>query len=372
MSLWYNLVIAKIDLAAIAHNYELLKTKGSKLIPVIKADAYGHGLGPVAVKLAALGATQMAVGTVHEAAALRLTPFEGRIISLLGPQTDDDCSHVLTFGITPVLYRLDQLRMLGEAIGGNDKQVDVVLKFATGMNRLGFDPDETDVVIGELQNMACVGVHGVCSHLASADVPGDASVTEQAGRFERVCAKFREAGHTFQSNLANSAALLAYPELKGDAQRPGIALYGANPFYGTAWEKKGAGLRPAMEVRAPVLSVHALKKGEGISYGLTFRATKDMTVAIVGVGYADNYSRGLSNTGEMVLRGHRVPVLGRVCMQLTAVDVSHVPEAAPGDEVFVLGGDKNSVTPEELAAWWGTIPYEVFCLLGQNKREYVG
>jgi len=131
-----------------------------------------------------------------------------------------------------------------------------------------------------------------------------------------------------------------------------------------------------MEVSAPVMQVHALKKGEGISYGWTHVAERDSTVAVVGVGYADGYSRSLSNVGYMNIKGRRAPILGRVCMQMTVVDATDILgeglSVAPGDEAFLLGGPgPGTITPEELAGWWGTITYEVFCLLGMNRREYI-
>jgi alanine racemase len=127
-----------------------------------------------------------------------------------------------------------------------------------------------------------------------------------------------------------------------------------------------------MEVVAPVFSVHGLKAGESVSYGRTFTASREMRVAVVGAGYADNYSRSLSGRGEVVLHGKRAPILGRVCMQMTAVDATDIPQAKAGDPAYLLGGPgERPVTPEELAGWWGTITYEVFCLLGQNARTHV-
>jgi alanine racemase len=174
-----------------------------------------------------------------------------------------------------------------------------------------------------------------------------------------------------RGSLANSGAIFGHPALHHDVQRPGIALYGGNPFFGTAWAEKGAGLAPCMDATTRLVQVRAIHAGQTVSYGRTFRAARDMRVGIVAVGYADNYSRGLSNTGSMLVHGRRVPILGRVCMQLTAVDLSAVPEAVAGDEVYVLGGQgPERISADELAAWWGTITYEVFCLLGQNSRTY--
>jgi alanine racemase len=175
-----------------------------------------------------------------------------------------------------------------------------------------------------------------------------------------------------EATLANSAAIVAYPELRLDMQRPGIALYGADPFWGTAAQGRGPALEPAMEVLTRVYQVHDLRQGETISYGRTFTAGRDMRVAIIGAGYADAWSRGLSNRGLVLLHGLRAPVVGRVCMQMTAVDVTDVPQARAGDRVWLLGGPgENSIRSEELAQWWGTISYEVLCLLGLNRREYI-
>jgi alanine racemase len=210
------------------------------------------------------------------------------------------------------------------------------------------------------------------SHLAAADEPDSRDFTvEQARRFQRIVSGLRAAGIDCPASLANSAGILAHPDIVRDAPRPGLALYGGNPFHGTAWADKGAALKPAMEAMAPVLSVHDLPEGRSISYGRTFTAPRDMRVAIVAAGYADAFSRSLSNRGQVVLRGRRAPIVGRVCMQMTAVDVTRLEEVEPGDAAYLLGGEgETAVTPDELAEWWGTIGYEVMCLLGLGGRRY--
>ena len=210
--------------------------------------------------------------------------------------------------------------------------------------------------------------------LATADEPDRADyVARQKGEFDAVCAGLSAAGFTFERTLGNSAGLLAFPELHYELQRPGIALYGANPFRGTPLEELGEKLRPAMSVRTLVVQAHPVSAGESVSYGCTFTAERDMRVAIMAAGYADCYSRALTGKAEVMIRGRRAKVLGRVCMQLTAVDVTDIPGVEAGDDVWLLGGDgPAAVTPDEMAGWWGTITYEVFCLLGLNKREFVG
>ncbi|WP_084032229.1 alanine racemase [Desulfonatronum lacustre] len=371
-----NLLRVTVDLGAIQDNFRLLRSRGTGLIAVIKSDAYGHGLIPVAKALAESGADCFAVGTVAEATRLR-PEVRGTVFALLGPQSSEEAREAVQRDIVPVAARHDQLTWLQTAADATKRRAAVALKFDTGMARLGFNHAEVDMVLETLAHCRDVEPRWLFSHLATADDPDQAEfVREQATRYLIVQARLQSglttAGILPRCSLTNSAGLLAYPELAWDRQRPGIALYGANPFHGTELEYLGRDLRPAMRVQAPVLAVHPLAKGASISYGRTFVADRDKTVAVVAAGYADAYSRGLSNKGWMLLRGQRVKVLGRVCMQMTAVDVSHVPGVAPGDMAVLLGPDEgDAITPEELSSWWGTIPYEVFCMLGMNPREYV-
>lgn len=369
MTIDYNLLRVGIDLQVIADNYRLLRSRGTRLIPVIKADAYGHGLIAVAQALESCGADFFAVGTVEEAA--RLCPsVTGTVLALLGPQEREDFQIVVEQGILPLVSRLDQLAVLQEQAAFQGLRLPVALEFDTGMARLGFAPEESPQVLESLRRCDRLLPQWLISHLATADDPDQAAfVQEQAGRFRKVYVAFQRGGSAPLASLVNSAGLLAFPDLAWDGPRPGIALYGANPFYGTRLEHLGYGLKPAMQVTAPVVAVHPLRKGDSVSYGRTYTAPQDRTIAIVAAGYADNYSRGLSNKGCMLVRKRRAPILGRVCMQLTAVDVTDIPGVIPGDSAFLLGGvGGESILPEELAAWWGTIPYEVFCLLGMNRR----
>lgn len=369
MAISYNLLTVHIDLTSIRRNYRLLAAHGPRLMPVIKADAYGHGLEAVAGTLIAAGADTLCVGTVTEAARLRRMPFDGGIVALLGPLTDGDYALAREHELVCVVGRMEQLTRLHEAAAGGSP-LRIALKFDTGMSRLGFQPGDVQTVAQALGKYSGVRLEMLFSHLATADEEDHGYLRDQAERFATIAVDLRTAGHTFRACLANSAAILAHPDVHYDLQRPGIALYGANPLVGTPVEALGRELVPAMSVSAPVLEVHDLSRGGCVSYGCTFTAGRDMRVAIVAAGYADGYSRGLSNTGQMCIGGQRAPILGRVCMQLTAVDVSGL-EVRPGDTAWLLGGgDEGRITPEELAGWWGTIPYEVFCVLGLNRRVY--
>jgi alanine racemase len=378
MTILYNKIEVRIRLSAIRSNYRRLCALGSRVFAVIKADAYGHGLFEVARALSQEGCDTFAIGSVEEGAALRRFLREegisGRIVSLLGPVDSEDYAPLWEHEIIPFVGGFRQLESLARHAARLGKVLPISVKVDTGMARLGFVETDMPRLIERLREAPLVRPVMVSSHLATADDPEAVEkVMEQAKRFDAMAGALRQAGYTVEANLANTAGILAHKQLRHDAQRGGIALYGANPFAGTAWEHLGGGLSPAMEARTKIVSVHPLKKGQTISYGGTYTAERDMTVAIVAAGYADAYSRGLSGRGaQMLIGGRRVPQIGRVCMQLCACDVSDLPDVRPGDWAVLLGGEGPlAISAEELASWWGTISYEVFCLLGMNRRVYI-
>lgn len=373
MSIWYNHVRVSIDLNAVVHNFKVVAARVANPIPVVKSDAYGHGLPEVAEALYAAGVRTMAAGTVGEAGVLKERFPDVDVVSLLGPLDDSDDHTVCSLDLIPFVGSTEQLLRLQGLAASVGREVRVALKFDTGMSRLGFDHREVPGLLRTLCDLSSVRAVWACSHLATADDPGQADyAAEQGAVFVKILTALRTAGLPVKACLANSGAIFGHPDLHHDLQRPGIALYGGNPFFGTVWADRCAGLRQAMHVHVPVLQVRNIKKGTTVSYGRTFTAPKDMRIAFVGVGYADNYSRGLSSKAQMLVHGHRADVLGRVCMQLTAIDVTEVPDVQAGDRVHVLGGDGPlTITVDELADWWGTITYEVFCLLGQNPRSYM-
>ncbi|QGY40002.1 alanine racemase [Pseudodesulfovibrio cashew] len=375
MTIEYNKLKVRVNLDNLRHNLRVFKKLHDNVIPVIKSDAYGHGLAEVARALKGEAET-FAVGFVNEASLLRRSGCEARIFALLGPQDEADYAALWD---DRVLTAFGQMGQLEEAarLAQDRGPLDIGLKFDTGMRRLGFLPEEADEVVAFLKANPALNPVMVTSHLALADEPArKEAVDRQASRFSRAVDTLRGAGFDVEANLANSAGSMGHEACRHDSLRLGISLYGGNPYYGTEWAGLGEDLKPAMEVSAPVMQVHALKKGEGISYGWTHVAERDSMVAVIGVGYADNYSRGLSNTGQVNIAGRRAPILGRVCMQMCAVDVTDIlgegTPVVPGDRAWLLGGPgEGYISPDELAGWWGTITYEVFCLLGMNPREYL-
>lgn len=396
---------------ALLHNWELLRASGKALMPVIKADAYGHGLTFAARELARAGAEHFAVGDVSEAVALRRSGFDGMIVALLGLMNADDLAAARQYRITPLIHHWQSLDLLANiSLGAGELPLSVALKCDTGMARLGFLPEEMSEVTGRLRALPHVRPELLLSHLAVADevhapdALGEDFTLEQVRRFQHAARLARAAFPSLRLSLGNSACLLAFPELAGDLARPGVALYGGNPLFGTSRAILGAALEPVMEVSAPILSVHSLRAGESLGYGRAYIAPSERRVAWVGIGYADAYRRNpapeMSTAMSMTVRGHRVPVIGRVAMQMTCVDITDMPLVAmdgakahnaghdaehdggkcvshgksgrvgadiqPGEYAFILGGEGQGITPHELAAWWGTIPYEVMCLLGRN------
>ncbi len=369
----YSKVEVQVDLGAVRHNYREMTKAGTRLIAVVKSDAYGHGAREVAEALEEEGADSFAVGYVHEGHMLRESGCRGRIISLLGPADNDDVSCLSQGNIIPFVGHFDTLHMLA---GQSTRPLDIALKFDTGMSRLGFKRADLGNLLDFLHAHPQLRPVMVSSHLASSDEPDQDSLTHsQLAVFNEVVDTVRQAGFSVEANLSNSAAILGHQHCRCDSQRVGITLYGGNPFAGTSRAELGANIRPTMAVTAPVLHVHTLEKGQGISYGHTYVADHPITVAVVGAGYADCYSRGLSNAGFMNAAGVRVPIVGRICMQMACVDVSALAgqgvDLHVGDCVHLLGGEgPGRVDIHELASWWGTITYEVLCLLGMNRRVF--
>lgn len=373
----------RIRLDNLLHNLEFLRATGKPLMPVVKADAYGHGLLAVAATLAAQGVDHFAVGAVAEGVELRRAGLRGMVVALLGlsplatdapnlpptlPAFDEDARAALTHELTPLVHDWHTLERLAELTRDHAKEsVSIALKCDTGMARLGFLPEDMPLVLERLTRSPQLRPDLLVSHMAVADAPEQDSFTQQqATRFREAARSLCRAFPGIRLSLGNSACLLAFPELAGDLARPGFALYGGNPFHGTRRDVLGLGLAPVMEVLAPILEVHPLRAGQSLGYGRAFVAPRDMTVAVAGIGYADGFRR--VSGAQMNVNGMRAPVVGRVAMQMSCLDVTGLPPVKPGDMAHVLGGEKKPVRAEEVAEWWGTIPYEVTCLLGRIER----
>ena len=366
----------RIDLAALRRNFRRLGDP-DELMPVIKSDAYGHGLLPVAGALARAGAQRFAVGTASEGAALREAGFGQEIVPLMGCLTGGDWRTAVACGLTPLIAGFDDVEAaVAAASACGAQRLPVALKCDSGMGRLGFAPEDAPALVECLRAHPELVPSLALSHLSSVDMPGeDAYTAMQTRRFGRFLETLRAAFPHILPSLGNSAATIGPARGASGICRPGLALYGGNPFAGTSREALGEGLEWAMSVAAPILAVHPLRAGESVSYGRLFTAPRDMCVAVAAAGYATGYARALSGRVSLLVRGRRVPQVGRVCMSMLMLDVSAVPEATPGDLAWVLGGPaepgERPVDAQELARLLDTIPYEVLCLMGAlNPRVY--
>lgn len=368
MSCVFTPSLCHINLGALKRNFRNLG-KPDKLLPVIKADAYGHGFLPVAKALAETGAVRFAVGTVSEGETLRQNRFNQQIIPLLGCLSPDEWRIAGEQNLTPIIASfedLTQAAQMAEATG--IKSFQVALKCDTGMGRLGFSLEETGDLLENISSFLKPSL--LLSHLACADMPEEEAFTQsQITRFKKFHAALSAKYPDIETSLGNSAATMKRL-LKNDLARPGLALYGGEAYEGNKKQEW------VMSVSAPIIQVRTLNTGQSVSYGRQFIAPRPMKIAIVGAGYATGFNRALSNNASLMISGKRAPQIGRVCMGMTMVDVEHIPDVKAGDRAWILGGktssDEIAVTAQELATKLGTIPYEILCLMGSlNPRAYV-
>jgi len=320
---------------------------------VIKANAYGHGL--VAVGRALADADAFAVARIEEGVALREAGLGNRIVLLEGVFEPGHLPLAASLGLDIVIHSREQLEML-EAVT-LPRAVETWLKIDTGMNRLGFRPEAVKDAAARL--VGCRSVAGpprLMTHLACAD-------ERDAGATERQLQRFNDAvtGHSGERSVANSAGLLWRPDSHADWVRPGIMLYGVSPFAGQTGVELG--LRPAMQLLSNIIAVREVRRGERVGYGGTWTAAEDSRVAIAAIGYGDGYPRHLGSGTPVLVRDQRVPLVGRISMDMIAVDVTRLPEACVGDAVALWG---QQLPVEELATLAGTIPYELLCGVTQR------
>ncbi|MEK7285839.1 MAG: alanine racemase [Nitrospirota bacterium] len=386
----FGQTLATIDLSALSHNFTQVEKRvgGRKIIAVIKANAYGHGAIAIAKHLIKSSPPAMlAVASLDEAIILREAKIAAPILLLTGCPADR-MGEVVSYRLTPTLFDTKSLAGDGRLIALSrslklaSRKVTVHLKVDTGMGRLGIAPSQ---VVGFLKKAEDFGivVEGILSHFAEADLSDLSFAKEQTATIKNVittltkkkgcdpCEGYDPCEMTLPFfHLANSAAILHFPEAYLDAVRPGLMLYGYSPLEG----KKSFTLRPVMTIRSRVIAIKTVPANTSISYGRTYVTKQTTKVATIGIGYADGYPRALSNCGEMIAKGRRVPVIGRVCMDMTMLDVTKVPKLLVGDFVTVIGQEgKEAVWADDLAKKAGTIPYEILCgIKGNMPREYVG
>lgn len=360
----YRPVWAEINLGALQRNYSRLagQTK-SELMPIVKADAYGHGVIPIVGALRDCGAKRFGVALLEEALEIKQI-FPELTLMVLGVTPPEASDRLVRDDIIPGISSLANAEALSAAAAKQRRTARLHIKIDTGMGRIGFRPgDVRDILrIAALPNLF---IEGIYMHFAAAD-DADLSFSRiQLERFNEICRTLAEQGLKIPiRHAANSAALIRLPESHYELVRPGVILYGLppSPVVGYA-----ADVEPVLSWKTKISHIKEIEAGETVSYGRTFTASAPTRVATIPLGYADGLRRTLSNSGEVLLRGKRVPIIGRICMDQTMLDITAISDAAVGDLVTLIGRDgEESIDAAEMGDKIGTINYEVTC--GISKR----
>ena len=363
--------VAKISLSALSHNFREARRRamGRKILAVVKAQAYGHGAVAVSRHLLGLGADMLGVALIEEGKELRKAGIDARIL-VMGALFPEQAEAIVRLDLIPVVFDMALVRALSKAARSLNKKIPMHVKIDTGMGRIGLAPEQAMEFIEEVRKIDNVIVEGLMTHFADADLKDKNFATGQMERFETLIKALEAQGTDLPlRHAANSAALLDFNRAFFTMVRPGLMLYGYNPL-----EEAGeVDLQPALSLVTRIAFIKRLPTGMPVSYGRTFITKRESLIATIPIGYADGYSRGLSNKGEAIVRGVKVPIAGRVCMDMTMLDVTDVPEAREGDEVMLIGTQGNErITADDIASKTGTISYEVLCgISGRVPRVYV-
>ncbi len=358
--------IAEIDLGALYRNMRRIvaRVKPAEVMAVVKADAYGHGAVRCAQTLLQAGATRLAVAHPTEGAELRAAGIDAPIQVFAG-FFPEQIPEFIEHGLELTVSDDAQLQILEETVRRDGRALPVHVKFDTGMGRVGFPWEQAPDVFRRLRELPRLQLVGLMTHFATADEADKSFAREQLQRFQAVMDAAKRWGLRFRYyHAANSAAILDLPESWLNLVRPGVMMYG---YYPSGEVSHSVTLEPVMRWTSRILQVKTVSAGTPVSYGRTWVADRTTTVATVPVGYADGYRRALSNRMHALVRGRRVPVVGRVCMDMIMLDLGPDAGAAPGDEVVLLGrqGDAE-IAMADFCRALDTIPYEITCMISKR------
>jgi len=358
---------AQVDLGAIAHNVRLIRRRVGQrrgLVAMVKADGYGHGAVAVATTAVKSGADWLGVALPEEGWALRREGIRAPIL-VLGPIAAAQVRLVVEADLLAAVFTRELARGLDRAAAQAGRRALIHVKVDTGMGRIGVPAREA------VRRLPHLEIQGIYTHFATADHADKSFTLAQMGLFMEICEQAAARGISIPlKHLSNSAAILDLPETFQDLVRPGIMIYGCYP---SETVQRTMEIIPAMAWKTQVALVKEIHPGESLSYGRSFVAQHPMRVVTLPVGYGDGFSRSNSNKGEVLIRGLRAPVVGLVCMDMTVVDVTHIPGVAVGDEVVIFGRQMGATLPvEEVAKRLDTISYEVLCGVGARvPRRYL-
>lgn len=371
-----NRAWAEIHLDNIEHNVKqtvLRVGKMTETMAVVKADAYGHGVFETVPTLIESGASRLAVSMLDE--AIQLREFGVKVPILVLSYTEPSrAEDIINYNITQTVFSHDLAKALSDAAVKLDKQAKIHIKIDTGMSRVGFMPGYSAVKdVVKINQLPGIVIEGLFSHFSTADEADREYTMVQYGRFESIIQELNRIGIFIPvKHVANSAAIIQYPNLHLNMVRPGIILYGLYPS--NEVDKNLIDLKPAMELKAKIVLVKEVEEGSPISYGGTFVTKRRSRIATLPIGYADGYSRLLSNKGRVLIHGEHAPIIGNICMDQFMVDVTDIhSEVKTGDEAVIFGVQgNNEITVDEIAHLCNTINYEIVCLIGKRiPRVYL-
>lgn len=354
---------AEIDLGALSHNLDITRRLAGncRIMAVVKANAYGHGAVTISRHLLNQGVDMLGVAFLKEAIDLRDGGISAPIVLFFDTANIDTC---LRNHITPTVFDLRTARRVSHEASVLRIQTPVHIKVDTGMGRVGIELKRAHEMIRRIAALDNIVCEGLMSHFPDADLPDKSFSTHQMRSFRKLVGSLREEKISFRYlHMANSAAIMTIPQAVMNMVRPGIMLYG----YGLKHDRR---LKPVLTLRSSILFLKRVPAGTSVSYGRTFITKRTSRIATVPIGYADGYSRKLSNQGVVIIKGKFAPVIGRVCMDTIMVDVTEIPEVRIGDEVLLIGRQgRQCISAWDIAEKTGTIPYEVLTSIGERVQR---
>jgi alanine racemase len=361
-----------IHLGTLKANFQHIRqliAPSTKILPIIKADAYGHGAVPVAQTLAPLGIFGFGVASVPEGIVLREHRIQTPII-VMGPLLGDHLQDILHYELTPVISHPDILHQLLAQLPSNTRPFPIHLKIDTGLHRLGFDAQEALPIITSLsRSTASVTIQGLLTHFADADNPDPTLTNQQLSQFQAFMKQVIAQGtHIPIYHMANSAGILFHPTSHLNMVRPGIMLYGYTP--GQENHSALIKLEPVMHAQTYIAHLRSLQPGEVVGYNALFRTRRLSQIAVLPVGYTHGFPRHLTGIGHALINGKLAPIIGKICMDMMMVDVTDIPNPTIGEEVVLLGKQgEEEITAQDYAGWLNTIPYEIICGIGGKANR---
>jgi alanine racemase len=363
-------VWATIDLAAIRRNLREIKRKIGPLVKVmvvVKADGYGHGMVEVSKAALKEGVDALAVDNLEEGVELREAGINTSIL-ILGPLAQEEIEPLTYYHLCPTILDKGIAEEISRASRRNRKEVKVHINVDTGMGRLGVRWEKALSFIEEVGKMDGIKIEGVYTHFPSAEEKNKAFSHLQIQRFQSILKGLRGKGICpFLVHASNSAGVLNLPESYFNMVRPGLIVYGCYP---SSEVSHSITLKESMSLKCKMAFIKKVPAGASISYGRTYITPQTTSIAILPIGYADGYPYSLSNKAEVLIRGRRAPILGRVCMDQTIVDVGHIRGVKVGDEVVLWGNqEKERISVQEVSSWANTIPYELLTRIGRSVQR---